>query len=114
MRVVVLAFAAFAVIAATDAPPAVLKLVTIYGVKKPGSAAMASCADIDTLDQTAVDWWIRGYFSGQNVARGGAVGSKIGDKALIEIVKGACRKSPAAPLSWMVKAVYQKLQRDQM
>ena len=114
MRVVFLSFAAFAIIAATDAPPVVPKIVTIYGVKKPGSTAMASCSDIDTLDQTAVDWWIRGYFSGQNVAGSRAVGSKIGDNAVIAIVRKACHDNPSAPLAWVVKTAYEKVEQRQM
>jgi hypothetical protein len=113
MRAVFLTLAAFATTAAADAPP-VPKTVVIFGVKKPGSAAMASCSDVDTLDQTAVNYWITGYFSGQNVAGGRAVGGRLGDNAVIELVRRVCRNTPSAPLSWVVKATYEKVQHDQL
>jgi hypothetical protein len=113
MRAVFLTLAALAVIAAADVPQ-VPKMVVIFGVKKPGGAGNASCSDIDTLDQTAVDSWITGYFSGQNVAGTRVVGARLGSNAFIGIVRKVCSNKPSAPFSWVVQNTYETLQRQQL
>ena len=113
MRALFLALAATAIIGATEAPQ-VPKVVAVFGIKKPGSTASASCADLDTLDQAAVHFWLDGFFSGENVAGGRAVGFRSTGAALMTEVRNACRERPSAPLSYAIKATYDKVQPEQL
>jgi len=113
MRAVLIALAAIAVVAATEPPP-VMKLAVVYGLRKPGGVGGASCSDMGALDQTALHYWITGYFSGRNAAGAAAVGGRLGENALIGEVRNTCGERPAAPLTWAVQATYEKIQREQL
>jgi hypothetical protein len=114
MRLLYLALAALTAIAAT-APPMVTKVAWIFELRSPATPndpAGLKCADIDKADQTAVHYWITGYFSGMNSEAGRTVGRSVKEGSVIEEVKLLCQQRPSYPVSLATQAAYDKFQAD--
>ena len=112
MRALLLILAAVAVVGATSVQQ-VVSISWAYDLKKagPGNVRVnASCADIGALDQTALHYWITGYFSGANIDGGRTVGAETSEDALVNDVKDACREIPSMPLTLVVKTIYERMQ----